>query len=55
MRGASKKYISAQPEGLVSCDKDEVKDWEKFEWLTVYTNPDTKVSLGSRDALNGVA
>ena len=43
LKGASNKYISAQPEGTVSCDKDEVGDWEKFEWLTVYTNPEKKV------------
>merc|ERR550519_2479656 len=42
LKGVSHKYISAQPEGLVSCDKDKVTEWERFEWLTVYTNPDTK-------------
>ena len=45
LKGASKKYISAQPEGTVSCDKDKIGEWEKFEWLTVYTNPNTKVTL----------
>eukprot|EP00091_Calanus_sinicus_P019542 TRINITY_DN4945_c0_g1_i1.p1 TRINITY_DN4945_c0_g1~~TRINITY_DN4945_c0_g1_i1.p1 ORF type:complete len:115 (-),score=27.46 TRINITY_DN4945_c0_g1_i1:70-414(-) len=53
LKGASKKYISAQPEGTVSCDKDEVGNWEKFEWLTVYTNPEPKGKSMRSNGYNG--
>merc|ERR1712013_321177 len=53
LKGSSGKYVSAQPDGTVSCDKDMVGDWEKFDWLTVYTNPGIKEKSMRGNAYKG--
>merc|ERR1712215_130846 len=45
LRGLSNGYISAKPDGTISCDKEEVGDWEMFEWLTEYTNPEKEKTV----------
>merc|ERR1711915_897469 len=45
LRGVSNRYISAKPDGAVSCDKEEVGDWEMFEWLTEYTSSEKEKTV----------
>ena len=34
LQGFSGKYLSAKPEGDVGCDREEVGEWEMFDWVS---------------------
>ena len=34
LQGCSGKYLSAKPEGEVGCDREEVGEWEMFDWVS---------------------
>ena len=34
LQGYSGKYLSAKPEGEVGCDREEVGQWEMFDWIS---------------------
>ena len=48
LQGLSGKYLSAKPDGEVGCDREEMGEWEVFDWVS---NTD-KVINTMRDRTN---
>ena len=59
LQGSSGKFLSANPEGQVACDGDQVGDWEVFHWIsdtnntnheTNHTNQETNLQPSNSSA-----